>query len=222
MNWGGALIPLRDTMRSRTKPVVTIIFIVLNILIYLYQSSMGPRTEQMFIARWAIIPALGLFQPWRLISSAFLHGSWGHILGNMLYLWIFGDNVEDKLGHTRFFLFYMLLAVLAGAVQIFTDINSVIPVIGASGAVAGVLGAYFICCPGSRVVTLIPIFFFFTFIEIPAFIYLLGWFAIQFLNGVSAVGGATSVAWWAHIGGFVAGMLLIKPLMKKQRQDYYD
>ncbi len=214
------MIPLRDTIRSRRKPVITILLIVLNILIFLYQNSLGQRAYQMFIARYAIIPALGFFQPWRLISAAFLHGGWGHLLGNMLYLWIFGDNVEDKTGHAKFLLFYLLMAMLAGLVQIFTDVNSVIPVIGASGAVAGILGAYFIVSPGSKVVTLIPIFFFFTFVEIPAYIYLLGWFALQFINGVSALGGATTVAWWAHIGGFIAGMVLIRVFAPKPKNLY--
>lgn len=222
-NWGGELIPIRDTVRSRRKPIITIIIIAINIVVFLYQNSLGTRAYQMFVAKYSIIPVLGFYQPWRFITSAFLHGSWLHLIGNMLYLWIFGDNVEDKTGHFKFVLFYILAAAIAGFAQMLTDVNSLVPVIGASGAVAGILGAYFICCPGSRVVTLIPIFFFFTTVEIPAFVYLLGWFALQFINGVSTVGGASSVAWWAHIGGFVAGMVLIKLFYSKQkrRDDFY-
>jgi len=157
------------------------------------------------------------------ITSIFLHGGWLHLLGNMLYLYIFGDNVEDRLGHFRYLLFYLLCGVFASIVQVLSAPDAWVPMVGASGAIAGVMGAYFCLFPYSRVVTLVFIFFFIEFIEIPAFFFLLFWFVLQFLNGTlsfSSQSGAAGggVAWWAHIGGFVAGILLL--LVFKRRRQY--
>jgi len=150
----------------------------------------------------------------------FLHGGWLHLLGNMLYLWIFGDNVEDRLGHGRFILFYLLCGVAAALAQIYVSPTSKTPMIGASGAIAGVLGAYLLLFPQSRVLALIPIAFFLQVVEIPAFVFLLFWFFMQFLSGAVAITAymTEGVAWWAHIGGFVSGMALGYLFPKRKRQ----
>jgi len=150
-----------------------------------------------------------------LISYQFLHGGWLHIGSNMLYLWVFGDNIEDRLGHFKYLIFYLFLGVLAGFIQAFLDPDSLIPVIGASGAVAGILGAYMISCPRARVLTLVPIFFFFTIIEVPAVLFLGFWFILQLFSGIGSIGAEVSIAWWAHIGGFVFGLLLVGFFGKK-------
>ncbi len=151
------------------------------------------------------------------VSAMFLHGGWLHILGNMLYLYIFGDNVEDMLGRGKFLLFYIACGVLSFAVQILFQTHSMVPNVGASGAIAGILGAYFILFPRARVLTLIPLFLFFPLVEIPAFVFLGIWFLIQFLSGAASLGRSSAlsggVAWWAHIGGFVAGIVLLKILL---------
>ncbi|MFH0989766.1 MAG: rhomboid family intramembrane serine protease [bacterium] len=154
------------------------------------------------------------------VSSLFLHGGWLHLGGNMLYLWIFGDNVEDKLGHGRFIVFYLLTGFSASVLHIVIDPGSAIPTIGASGAISGVLGAYLLLFPGVRVLTVIPIFIFLQFVELPALVILGFWFVMQFFNGILSLGFETSgmggVAWWAHIGGFAAGLILVMPFRKYQ------
>jgi len=217
------MIPLKDTIPSRTVPFINYTIILLNFLFFLYQLSLGPHLEK-FLYAWGVVPAQ-FFAPLSighlhlsqrilpLFTSMFLHGGWLHFLGNMLYLYIFGDNVEDRLGHARYFLFYLLCGVLAAAVHLLTNTGSRVPTIGASGAIAGVMGAYFFLFPYARVVTLIFIFFFFDIVEIPAFFFLAFWFILQFLSGTvsfdaqNALSGG--VAWWAHIGGFLAGILLL-------------
>ena len=170
--------------------------------------------------RWTEQPEVLL----TLITSQFLHGGWYHIIGNMVYLWIFGDNVEDQMGHLRYLVFYLLSGVLAALAQAFMTPTSTIPSIGASGAISGVLGAYMIFFPTSRVVLGVPIFFYFTLVEIPAMIALGYWFLSQYLNGLLALAtGALQVggvAWWAHIGGFVAGLIL-GPIFRERRPPYY-
>jgi membrane associated rhomboid family serine protease len=214
------MIPLRDNIRSRKVPFITIILIIINVAIFLYQNSLPTRAANEFVYNWAVIPMLRYNQIWRLITAAFLHGGWGHLLGNMLYLWIFGDNIEDELGHIKFLLFYLLMAAIASAVQIVSDINSIIPVIGASGAVAGVLGAYFVTYPYSRIVTFVPLFLF-RIVHIPSTVYLAVWFATQFLSGVLSDAAVASVAWWAHIGGFVAGAIIIRYFRPPKRKYFY-
>ena len=217
------MIPLKDTIPSRTFPFINYTIILLNFLFFLYQLSLGPHLEK-FLYAWGVVPAQ-FFAPLSighlhlsqrilpLFTSMFLHGGWLHFLGNMLYLYIFGDNVEDRLGHARYFLFYLLCGVLAAAVHLLTNTGSRVPTIGASGAIAGVMGAYFFLFPYARVVTLIFIFFFFDIVEIPAFFFLAFWFILQFLSGTvsfdaqNALSGG--VAWWAHIGGFLSGILLL-------------
>ena len=179
-----------------------------------------------FVYSYAVIPFrfLELFprDPVELMTpvfAMFLHGGWLHILGNMLYLYVFGDNVEDMLGRGKFLFFYIACGVLSFAVQILFQTHSMVPNVGASGAIAGVLGAYFILFPRARVLTLIPLFIFFPLVEIPAFFFLGIWFLIQFLSGAASLGRSSAltggVAWWAHIGGFVAGIVLLKILLPR-------
>lgn len=215
------MIPLRDTIPSSTFPIVTIVLIIANALIFFYQLFLGPELNS-FVQVFGIIPAkyfwLAEFKPgdWGdrfmpLLSSMFLHGGWMHVIGNMWYLWIFGDNVEDRMGHGRFFAFYVFCGLAAGLTHVYLNSASRVPTIGASGAVAGVMGAYLLLFPRSRVVTLLPIFIFIQIIEIPAFFFLAFWFLLQFFQGTASImAGETlgGVAWWAHFGGFVAGAIL--------------
>jgi membrane associated rhomboid family serine protease len=211
------MIPLRDANPSRRTPVVTIILIGLNVLIYLYQVTLG-ESEQLFrfFDTWAIIPfqltTNFASESITLISAMFLHGSWIHLGGNMLYLWIFGDNIEDRLGPVRFIIFYVIGGLTATAAQVLIDPESPVPNVGASGAIAAVLGGYLLLYPRARVTTLV-----FRYItQVPAFIVLGFWFVIQLFQGVGSLATMSSqsggVAFFAHVGGFVAGMLLIKPL----------
>jgi len=217
------MIPLKDTIPSRTVPFVNYTIILINLLCFLYQLSLGPHLEK-FLYAWGVVPAQ-FFAPLSighlhlsqrilpLFTSMFLHGGWLHFLGNMLYLYIFGDNVEDRLGHARYLLFYLLCGVLAAAVHLLTNTGSRVPTIGASGAIAGVMGAYFFLFPYARVVTLIIVIFFVDVVEIPAFFFLAFWFILQFLNGTVSFGAQDAlsggVAWWAHIGGFMSGIVLL-------------
>ncbi len=202
---------------------MTILLIAANAAVWLYQVSLGDAAAD-FVYSYAVIPFrfLELFprDPVELLTpvfAMFLHGGWLHILGNMLYLYIFGDNVEDMLGRGRFLLFYIACGVLSFAAQILFQSHSMVPNVGASGAIAGVLGAYFILFPRARVLTLIPLFLFFPLVEIPAFFFLGIWFLIQFLSGAASLGRSSAlsggVAWWAHVGGFVAGIVLLKILL---------
>jgi membrane associated rhomboid family serine protease len=212
------MIPIRDTVRAQHFPVVNTILIILNILIFLYESSLGPRGLERFIFMFGLVPAQfwdnGPALSWLpLFSSMFLHASWSHIISNMLALYIFGDNVEDRMGHWRYLIFYLLGGLLAGLAHLLTYASSSMPTIGASGAIAAVLGAYLVLYPRARVISLVPFFFFFPIVEIPAIFYLGIWFVSQLLNGAMALSEASlqsgGVAWWAHIGGFVAGMVLV-------------
>jgi len=218
------MIPLRDTNPSRHVPVVNLSLIAINVVCFLYELSLGSRLPG-FIDAYGLIPAHvrplagGGLRP--LVSSMFLHSSWLHLIGNMWFLYIFGDNVEDRLGHARYLVFYLLAGVAAGLTQVYSMADSVVPMIGASGAIAGVAGAYFLFFPTARVLTLVPILFFFQIVEIPAVLFLLLWFVMQVLSGLAtvsvqgrAVGG---VAWWAHVGGFLVGMALA-PLLARWRR----
>jgi len=215
------LIPLRDIIPSRTTPVVTISIIVLNVLVFVYELSLG-RAVDAFTLYFGLVPAA--FSWVTVFTSMFLHGGLLHVAGNMLYLWIFGDNVEDRMGHGRFLVFYLLCGVAAALAQTITAPDSIVPMVGASGAIAGVMGAYFVLYPKSRIVTLIPLFFFFQVIEVPAILFLGIWFLMQFLSGVgsivTAVGGqpAGGVAVWAHVAGFVAGISGVVVFRRPERQ----
>jgi membrane associated rhomboid family serine protease len=221
------LIPLRDTIPSRTAPVVTVALIAVNVIVFLHEAALGPYLER-FVFAYGLVPRRLVFWPGApldparflpLVTSMFWHGGWLHLLGNMLYLWIFGDNVEDKLGHLRYLIFYLAAGVAAALTQVALDPTSVLPTVGASGAIAGVLGAYLISYPRARVLTLVPIFIFPWFVEIPAFAYLIFWFLLQLLQGVGQLGMPQTggVAVWAHVGGFIAGVALVK-LMEPSRR----
>src|SRR6478735_1496488 len=203
------MIPLRDVIPSRTTPYITITIILLNGLAWLFELSLPHETLNAFLTVYGVVPAY--FAPATLITSMFLHGSWSHVLGNMWYLWIFGDNVEDRVGHGRFIVFYLLCGIVAALGQVFADPNSTLPTIGASGAIAGVMGAYFVLYPQSRVLTLIPWIIFWEIVELPA-IFLLGfWFLMQLFSAgaiaATANGQQGGVAFMAHVAGFLMGIL---------------
>ncbi len=274
------MIPIRDMIRSRRFPVVTVSLIVINLLVFLYQGYLGTQEplwddwqderiawlqaehvpppifdlyygaselqknlrstsrisgsvwtypigqDDWFLMQYALVPAELLggqdLPPaipvpiWlTLISAMFLHGSILHVLGNMLYLWIFGDNVEDAMGPVRFLIFYLLCGALASLAQIAIGPGSSVPLVGASGAIAGVLAAYFMLYPYARVLTLIPIFFFLRLVAVPA-VFLLGfWFILQVISGAGSLGSSSGVAWFAHIGGFIAGLILVFPFRRR-------
>jgi membrane associated rhomboid family serine protease len=224
------LIPLRDTIPRRTTPLVNTLLIVLNVAAFVLELLQGPELER-FIRTFAFVPVRffhpSLFPGWSFSASVvtvftamFLHGGFLHLAGNMLYLWIFGDNVEDALGHFRYLVFYLASGVAATLLQAFLWQSSDGPNLGASGAIAGVLGAYFVLYPRARIVTLVPLFIFFPLVEVPAALYLLFWFLMQFWMGSSSLfarsmGGG--VAWWAHVGGFVAGLVMVAVLKPARR-----
>jgi membrane associated rhomboid family serine protease len=210
------MIPLRDSNPTRRFPIVTVSFIAANALVFFYELSLsGPALGRLFQSA-GMIPAqvthsFGPAVAGDLITSMFLHGGWMHLLSNMLYLWIFGNNVEDRLGPIRFTVFYLVCGILAGLAQVLSNPNSRIPTLGASGAIAGVLGAYLVLFPQARVLSMVFVFYFVRFVEIPAIIVLGFWFILQFFNGLAvlSVPGMGGVAYFAHIGGFVAGAALI-------------
>ncbi len=218
------MIPLRDTIQSRNYPIVNTGIIILNVVIYLVELTQGQGLDR-FIFVYGLVPArysvpeMGSQfnfgqQIFSLLSFMFLHGGFWHLLGNMWSLYIFGDNVEDRLGSLRYLAFYLLCGWASGLSHLLTNWHSQIPTIGASGAIAGVMGAYLILYPRSRILTLIPIFFIPYFIEIPAFFFLGIWFLLQFLSAAGTYGQTGGIAWWAHIGGFVFGIIFLKLFMK--------
>lgn len=214
------MIPIRDTLSSKNYPVANTAIIGLNVLVYLIQISQSGHSGRFFYiyglvpARYSLPNIASYFsieqQLFSLISFMFLHGGFWHLLGNMWSLYIFGDNIEDRLGSLRYLLFYLLCGLASGLFHLLLNLNSNVPTIGASGAIAGVMGAYFLLFPKSRILTLIPILFIPFFIQIPAFFFLGIWFFLQFLSAASSDGVAGGIAWWAHIGGFISGMILLK------------
>ncbi len=214
------MIPLRDVIPSRTFPFFTVSFIVLNSIAFLFELSLPERALEQFIFIYGVVPAR--LDVVSVFTSMFLHGGWAHFIGNMLFLWIFGDNVEDRLGHARFVVFYLLCGAAAVAAHVFMNPASMIPTIGASGAIAGVMGAYFVLYPHSRVLALVPLFIVFEVIEVPAILFLGIWFLMQFFYGVGSIGAQTGaevggVAFWAHIAGFLAGIAGVLVLRKPSR-----
>ncbi|GAB4266127.1 MAG: rhomboid family intramembrane serine protease [Deferrisomatales bacterium] len=218
------MFPIRDTTPTRRTPYVVYALIAVNAVAFLYELGLQghPQELQRFFMHWGILPVrysdprIAAHFTWveqvlPFVTSMFLHGGFMHIIGNMWMLWIFGDNVEDWFGHGAFAAFYLLCGVASGLLHLAFNWGSPLPTIGASGAIAGVMGAYFLLYPNARVLTLVPIFFFITFLEIPAYVFLGLWFLIQFLSGTAsaAAGGAGGIAWWAHIGGFVAGAAIV-------------
>jgi len=213
------MIPLRDVIPSRSFPFFTVTFIVLNAVAFLFELSLSDPALQELIVTFGVVPAE--LNPITFVTSMFLHSGWLHFLGNMLYLWISGDNVEDRLGHFRFVLFYLGCGMAAAAAHVWVNPDSAIPTIGASGAIAGVMGAYFVLYPHSRVLALVPLFIIWEIIEVPAIIFLGIWFVMQFFSGIGSLArtGMESggVAFWAHIAGFVAGIAGVLVLKKPSR-----
>jgi rhomboid family protein len=215
------MIPLRDVIPTRTTPYVTISLVVINALVFLYELSLGDQING-FMFAFGLVPAY--FNWASVVTSMFLHGGFLHVAGNMLYLWIFGDNVEDQMGHGRFLAFYLLCGIAAALAQAFTVPDSMVPMVGASGAIAGVMGAYFILYPHSRIVTLVTLVFFWQIMEIPAIAFLGIWFLMQFLSGVGSIATATShapgggIAFWAHVAGFAAGAIGVFLFRRPERQ----
>ncbi len=226
------MIPIQDSIPRRTAPIVTWVIILINSLVFLYETALPEPLLRAFVDTFGVVPrrytdpswyAAGISY-WPFLTSMFLHGGWTHLVGNMWTLWIFGDNVEDRLGKGRFIAFYLLCGIAASITHVIFNMNSPIPSIGASGAIAGVMGAYFVMFPHSRVITLVPIFFWPFFFEIPAIFFLGFWFMSQLFSGTFAimapqVGGG--IAWWAHIGGFLAGILLL-PIFRRNKNQYRD
>jgi len=220
------MFPLYDTVRSRKFPFINLTLVLVNVLVFLYELQMDQAGLKEFIFTWGLIPARLMSDPnifWRTIFSAmFLHGGWFHIINNMWVLLIFGDNVEASMGKIRYLIFYLLSGVAAGLMQTYILPTSTDPMIGASGAVAGVLGAYLILFPRSRIASLVPILFIFTIIEIPAMLFLIFWFVSQLYSGWLAIqgGGESGIAWWAHIGGFAFGVLMVFFFRRRRRTTY--
>jgi membrane associated rhomboid family serine protease len=212
------MFPLRDTIPRRNVPIATWLLILINGLVFLFEMMLPLPQLEAFVHLFGVVPARYTHTDWAVwagypiddywpfLTSMFLHGSVWHILGNMWTLWIFGDNVEDRMGPIRFVAFYLLCGLAAGLVHWFTNLDSTLPTVGASGAIAGVMGAYFFLFPTSRLIVLVPLLFFPFFFELPAVTYLGVWALMQLLSGTVALAGAGGVAWWAHVGGFVAGI----------------
>lgn len=213
------MIPLRDVIPSRTTPFITVTVIAMNALTWLYEVSLAPQDLESFVRTYGVVPAHAGAST--LLSSMFLHGGWAHVIGNMWYLWIFGDNVEDRMGHGRFVAFYLLSGAGADIGHVLLEPTSTIPTIGASGAIAAVMGAYFVLYPYSRVLVLIPLIVFWDVIEVPA-IFLLGlWFLLQLLSaGATAIttsaAGSGGIAFAAHVVGFVLGVVGVYVFKKRQ------
>jgi len=211
------MIPLRDSTPSRSFPIVTVLIIMLNLYIFYQEILMGPYLD-LFISYYGMIPAD--FRPFNLLSSIFLHGGWMHVIGNMWVLWLFGDNVEDHMVHFKFLIFYLLMGGIAGTTHYLMNPVSTSPVVGASGAVAGVMGAYFLIFRQARVFTYIPPIF---LVTIPAWVYLGFWALSQLYGGAGSLAGATSnIAFWAHIGGFIGGMILYKLFLDRNYEESYE
>jgi membrane associated rhomboid family serine protease len=226
------MIPLKDTIRSRSFPAITYLLIAANTAVFFLELSLPAGKLEQFTYVFGLVPAnISLLNPlsWiALVSHQFLHGGWVHFLSNVWVLFIFGDNVEDRLGSSRYLVFYLLGGITAGILQVIMAPHSQVPAIGASGAIAAVMGAYFLFYPRARIITLIPIFIIPWFTEVPAVIFLGFWFVTQFFSGVlslASVGSAAAggIAWWAHVGGFIFGLVLGKVFSIGRRlYSYYD
>lgn len=231
------MFPLRDNVPSIRKPFVTVFLITVNTLIFLFQFLLPERLNVQVIYTFGFLPARltegvagGGFTVWELLpllTGMFLHGSWLHLLSNMWFMWLFADNVEDRLGHFRFFVFYILSGIAAMLAHFVFNPGSPVPAVGASGAIAGVMGAYFVLFPRAKITTLFLIIIIPVFINIPAVIFLLMWFIMQLYSGtINAFAGGIGegVAWWAHIGGFIGGIALLRHFYKPKlyRPVYYD
>lgn len=215
------MIPLRDSTPSDSFPLVTVCLIIINLLIFSYETTLGPKALDAFIYTFGMVPAhyINYNGPWSgylpFLSSTFLHGSWMHVIGNMWILWLFGDNVEDKMGRGRFLFFYLLCGVIAGIAHFIFNPASQVPVVGASGAVAGIMGAYFLMFRKARVFTYVPPIF---FLNIPAWIYLGFWALSQLYYGAFQTFNQGQIAFWAHVGGFAAGMIMYRFFLRSRNE----
>jgi len=227
------MIPFKDNVPTRRPAVVTILLIAVNGLVFIYQQTLPHQTQVDLVYHYGTIPArIADLRSWlfpgvqnpavSLVSSMFMHGGWLHLGGNMLYLWIFGNNVEDSMGRVRFLVFYLICGLTAAAAQVASAPDSTVPMVGASGAVSGVLGAYLILHPFARVLTLVFIIFFIRVIELPAIFVLGFWFMLQVLSSLAAPAGEGGVAWFAHMGGFFAGLVLIRFFQNRRLQRRYS
>jgi membrane associated rhomboid family serine protease len=227
------VIPIRDTVRGRYPPLATMALIAVNVLVFLLELALDPADLERVIYLFGVVPArfthpdwaarvgFPIDSLWPFVTSLFLHGSWLHLIANMWSLWIFGDNVEDRMGPVRFVAFYLVCGVAAGVTHWLTNRDAVVPAIGASGAIAGVMGAYLVLYPRARIITLVPIIIFPVFIEVPAVVFLLVWYFSQLLGGLMTNTGdvtASGIAFWAHVGGFVAGIVLHRLFIQPSRR----
>ena len=206
------MIPLRDTNRSRNFPLMNWILIGINVLVFIFELGLSTGELQDFINTYALVPSRLQSQPTTyaasIFTSMFMHAGWFHVLSNMWILFIFGDNVEDRMGPLPYLFFYLLGGAAAALLQTYVGTGTDVPVLGASGAIAAVLGAYVFLYPSARVVTLVPIIFFLTIIEVPAILFIGFWFITQLFSGLASIGAVEGVAWWAHIGGFIVGLVI--------------
>jgi membrane associated rhomboid family serine protease len=221
------MIPLRDEIPTRNIPIINYAFIAINVIVFIFQILLGPY-EEAIVYEFALIPyhftsGIGLGDITDIFTSMFMHAGLAHIGGNMLYLWIFGDNVEDRMGRVRYIIFYLTGGLVASLAHIITNPGSQIPTVGASGAIAAVLGAYLVLYPQSRVLTLVPLGFFIRMTMVPAVLVLGVWFVLQLFQGVLTIGGPDvgGVAFWAHIGGFISGVVLAKIFARPERTQIY-
>ncbi len=225
------MIPIRDSITARHVPIATWTLIALNLFFFFRELSLPGQAFEQMIYLFGIVPARYTHPGWAaaagypqsflpFLTMMFLHEGWLHVLGNMWVLWIFGDNVEDRMGPVRFVLFYVLCGLAAGVIHVVTNSGSRIPAIGASGAIAGVMAAYFVLYPRARILTMFPIVFWPVFFHVPAWVYLGFWFLVQFFSGTAAIGSrspASGIAWWAHIGGFATGILIFWLFLRPAR-----
>ncbi len=227
------MIPIRDTVPRQHFPFAVLALIAINVLVFFRELALPEDFAEQFIYLFGLVPARYAHPVWAaeagfphtyfpFLSTMFLHGGWLHIIGNMWVLWIFGDNVEDRMGPVRFLVFYLLCGLSAGVVHVVTNPASTVPAVGASGAIAGVMAAYFVLFPHARIVALFPIFFYPLFFTVPAFFYLGFWFLTQFFSGTLAIATPREVggiAWWAHIGGFASGILFFSFFLRRRAPD---
>ncbi|HLC26579.1 MAG TPA: rhomboid family intramembrane serine protease [bacterium] len=218
------MIPLKDENPTRTFPAMTLGIIILNVLFFLYEIGLSPAQREIVFYKLGAVPVeithlipispeKTIPLPATLLTAMFVHGGFIHLAGNMLYLWVFGNNIEDAMGHAKFVIFYLLMGLIASFSHIVSAPDSTVPMIGASGAIAGILGAYVYLFPRARIRTLVIFFFFIQIVRIPAVIVLGVWFLVQILNA----GGGGGVAWYAHIGGFLAGLFLVRSFVRRRR-----
>jgi membrane associated rhomboid family serine protease len=219
------MIPLRALIRMNSFPAITLLLIVVNTFCFLFEITVGPYAQEALISHYALVP--NRLHVSSLVTSMFLHGGWMHLIGNMWFLWVFGSRVEDTIGGLKYLTYYLLCGIVSALVQIAFNLGSPVPTIGASGAIAGVMGGFMLLYPRARILTLIFIVIFVTTLELPAAVLLLYWFIIQLLSGLASfgrmsLGGAGNVAWFAHVGGFLAGMFFLSLFGGPARRSRYS